>query len=391
MKYKPVIIFLLTLCIFQSFYSVASANYNYLEDKKKQILYFKLDLEEIDKKISKNNEQIASLTSELKKYDEEFLKITELLKNIENNQFDTTNLANYQNESEIIQYSDKLEKLKNSFKQKIIWLYKHGAEFGLEILFSSSTFNDFYVKLEYLQRISQIRKKDFEKIRYYEYIVEEKKKLFNLSKAEKLSYITSKKEDQRSLIENRILADEKIQVLKKENDSYGREITLKNNLVVRLQSEIASQKSDMSFELMQAVNYNSDDFGKLQNKLIYPVNSNYLLLDFDKTIDLFTNTITYNNGIDLSISRNSDVRCVADGTVEDIQFIPSYGNVVLIKHSGEFRTVYAVLKDIDVKINQDVKAGEVIAKTSDNFNGQCFHFEIWNGLKPLDPKKWIHD
>ena len=390
MKNKITFISLFFIIFTQSIFSFVFANYNFLEDKRKQILYFKLDLEELDKKISINNEQISILSSELKNYDEEFIKITELLKDIENNKLDT-NINNYINESEIIEYTGKLEKLKNSYRQKIIWMYKHGSDYGLEILFSSNTFNDFYVRLEYLQRISQIRKKDFEKIRYYEYIVEEKKKLFNLSKSEMLSYISSKKEDQRTLIEKRIMTEDKIQILKNGNDIYSREKTLKYNAIEKIQNEISLQKNELTFDIKRTIDYNSDNFDNLQNKLIYPVNSNYIIVDFDKSIDQVSGAITYNNGVDFSISRNSDVSCVADGIIEDITFIPSYGNVVLIKHSNDYRTLYAILKDIYVKVNQVVNAGDVIAKTSDNYNGQCFHFEIWKGASPLDPKKWIRE
>ena len=355
MKNKITFISLFFIIFTQSIFSFVFANYNFLEDKRKQILYFKLDLEELDKKISINNEQISILSSELKNYDEEFIKITELLKDIENNKLDT-NINNYINESEIIEYTGKLEKLKNSYRQKIIWMYKHGSDYGLEILFSSNTFNDFYVRLEYLQRISQIRKKDFEKIRYYE---------------------------------KRIMTEDKIQILKNGNDIYSREKTLKYNAIEKIQNEISLQKNELTFDIKRTIDYNSDNFDNLQNKLIYPVNSNYIIVDFDKSIDPASGAITYDNGVDFSISRNSDVSCVADGIIEDITFIPSYGNVVLIKHSNDYRTLYAILKDIYVKVNQVVNAGDVIAKTSDNYNGQCFHFELWHDTTPLDPKQWM--
>jgi murein DD-endopeptidase MepM/ murein hydrolase activator NlpD len=263
--------------------------------------------------------------------------------------------------------------------------------YGLEVLFTSSTFNDFYIRLEYLQKISQMRKKDFEKIKNFEYVIEEKKRVLNLSKKEKLIYISEKKEDQRTLTEKKIIIEKKLSDLKTENETLTRQINIKRNFIDKIENEIISQKSNLILKLNQEIDYKSDDFSTLENKLIYPVNSKYLLIDFDRYFNPSTWTFEYNNGIDLSIARNSNVKCVADGIIENITFIPGYGNVLIVKHSDEYRTIYGVIKDIDVKLQQVVRAGENIAKTSDNLNGQCFHFEIWKNKTPLDPKKWIRE
>ena len=53
--------------------------------------------------------------------------------------------------------------------------------------------------------------------------------------------------------------------------------------------------------------------------------------------------------------------------------------------------MYTVIKEISVKLDQNVKAGDIIAKSSENMNGQCFHFEIWDNKTPVDPKKWIKE
>jgi len=364
--------------------------YNYSEDKKKQILYYKLDIEEIENKMLKNNSLMADCKSEIKSYDEEILRITEFLSTIEGNMPDS--ISQYLlDESKLIEYGNKLEKLKNSFSQKIIWLYKHGSDFGLQVLFTSNSFNDFYIRLGYLQKISLSRKKDFEKINYYKYVIEEKKKLRNLSKGEQIKFISNKKEDKRTLLEKKILTEDRLEKLSTENESLKMEFILKSRKIDKIEKEIKIQNAVLIFDLKLIPDYSSDKFSELESRLIYPVNSNCISIDFDKTINPLTNNITYNNGIDFSISRNSEVRCIADGYVESITYIPSYGNVILILHSEEYRTIYAVIKDISVRTGQEVQAGEVIAKTSDNFTGQCFHFEIWKNSTPLDPKKWISE
>ncbi|HEY5122161.1 MAG TPA: peptidoglycan DD-metalloendopeptidase family protein, partial [Ignavibacteria bacterium] len=366
----------------------AFSDYIFKDDKNKQIAFYKFDIDDFNKKIVINSLSITDLTKELNSYNQEISKITELLNNIEGTKQDSS-FKPFLDEAELTTFSNKLNNLKETFRQRIIWLYKSGMNYGLEVLFTSSTFNDFYIRLEYLQKISQMRKKDFEKIKNFEYIIEEKKKVLNLSKKGKLIYISEKKENQRTLSEKKIIIEKKLSDLNIENETLTRQINIKRYFIDKIENEIISQKSDLILKLNQEIDYKSDDFSTLENKLIYPVNSKYLLIDFDRYFNPSTWTFEYNNGIDLSIARNSDVKCVADGIIENITFIPGYGNVLIVKHSDEYRTIYGVIKDIDVKLQQVVRAGENIAKTSDNLNGQCFHFEIWKNKTPLDPKKWI--
>jgi murein DD-endopeptidase MepM/ murein hydrolase activator NlpD len=366
------------------------ADYNYIEDKKKQILYYKFDVQELDKKVINLNIIISNLQKELKSYEDEVLKISELLNNIDNNQ-KKPGETEFTDESQYSEYVTKLTNLKENFKQRILWLYKSGLNFGFEVLFTSSTFNEFSIRLEYLQKISQIRKKDFEKIKYYEYIVDEKKKVINLTNRDKLKYISGKKENQKTLEDKILLLRVQLSDLRNENENLLRQINNKRNFIDKIENLISIQPNEFTFVVNQEVNYNSSEFSGLENKLIYPVNSNYILIDFGKYFNASTWTFEYNNGIDFSIARNSDIKCVANGVVERIEYIPGYGQVIVIKHSNEFRTIYSIVKDINVILNQNVNAGDKIAKTSENIIGQSFHFEIWNNKTPVDPKKWIKD
>ena len=96
-----------------------------------------------------------------------------------------------------------------------------------------------------------------------------------------------------------------------------------------------------------------------------------------------------NEGIDVSIAENSEVRCIADGIVENIFDIPLYRRVIIVFHNNGYRSIYGLVKNISVSIQSKVKAGEVIAYTSQNLDGQLFHFEIRKNLIPEDPKYWV--
>jgi lipoprotein NlpD len=67
-----------------------------------------------------------------------------------------------------------------------------------------------------------------------------------------------------------------------------------------------------------------------------------------------------------------------------------YGNLVIVKHDGDFLTAYAHNKSILVKEGQTVKRGQQIAelgKTDSDI--PKLHFEVRQAGKPVDPLKFL--
>jgi lipoprotein NlpD len=64
--------------------------------------------------------------------------------------------------------------------------------------------------------------------------------------------------------------------------------------------------------------------------------------------------------------------------------IKSYGEMVVIKHTPNYLSVYANNGKVLVKEGQMVKRGEKIAEMGEPANGK-WHFEIRHQGKPVDP------
>jgi murein hydrolase activator len=367
-----------------------SGVYNMRDDIHKQINYLKYDISLINAEFSNNELKLSEYEQKVNEIENEIVKISELLNSVDNKNLDSGNLA-VMDEADVIKYNYKLEAVKNLLKQKMIWLYKHGANYNLEMLFTIKNFNDFYIRITYLQKVSKSRKNDIDKIKKFKYLILEKKKLMDLNKTQKLIYINNKKEEERTLTENKIYFDENIKELKRFNENIQRLINLKNKLIENLEAILKENTANFTFNINQNANYDSDNFPELKRKLIYPVASNFLLQDFGINVNNVLSTNTYNNGIDISICKNSDVKCVANGTIEEISELPYFGNIIIVKHSANYRTLYSVVNDILVKPGQEIKAGDILARSSENEAGQFLHFEIWNGNTPLDPKEWLQD
>lgn len=365
------------------------ADYNYKEDLNKQINLYRLDIEKLNYRLEEIKNLIKRYNENLKILNDSIIILSTFVEKSSGSISYDPKSKFLTEEAKLIQAINKTENLKNNFLKKIIWLYKHGDDFNTEILFSSKSFNDFYVKLAYLNKISEMRKKDFQRLKRELMILEEKRRLSKLNREEYMRYIREKKESQKSLIEQKAHLENQINTLKDETDMILRQIERKNTFIDKIERELINFNISTIYKIEQEANYSGKAIWELQGNLILPVQSVNILFDFGKSINPETKTITYNNGIDVSIAKGSEVKCVADGKVEVISYLPYFGNIIIIHHDGNYRSVYAIVKDINVSVNNNVRAGDIIAKTDENNNGQCFHFELWKDNSPLDPKQWV--
>src|SRR5262245_10160695 len=99
-----------------------------------------------------------------------------------------------------------------------------------------------------------------------------------------------------------------------------------------------------------------------------------------------------NDGINISLPENTPVKAAEDGVVAYAgNELKGYGNLVLVRHPNGYVTAYAHAKELLVKRGDQVKRGQVIARSGQtgNVNTPQLHFEIRKGSSPLDPTRFL--
>ncbi|MBI5404555.1 MAG: peptidoglycan DD-metalloendopeptidase family protein [Ignavibacteriae bacterium] len=376
----PILSFLLFL------YASLHADYNYRDDLTRQLNIYKADIEFLNKKIEDAKKLIKQYEMQLSKINDSIVLYTAFTDNNVNPGSDN---KFFTDEVRLIKTRESIEKMKADFHKRILWLYKHGSDYNTQVLFSSKSLNDFYVRLEYLNKISEMRKKDFDRLKRELSVLEEKKRLSKMNRDEYSRFMQEKKDSRKILLERKSAAEKVISELKDEIEMNGRQIERKLNFTDKIERELFNYNVSAIYKIDQSITYKNLQFGETKGRLIFPVQSVNIISDFGKSTNPETKSVSYNNGMDVSVAKGSEVRCIADGKVELIYYIPYFGNVIIINHDGNYRSVYAIVKDINVSTYQIVRAGSLIARTGENNNGQCFHFELWKDNSPLDPKLWI--
>jgi murein DD-endopeptidase MepM/ murein hydrolase activator NlpD len=96
-------------------------------------------------------------------------------------------------------------------------------------------------------------------------------------------------------------------------------------------------------------------------------------------------------GTDVKLKSGDTVRCAFDGKVRLAKRFSGYGNLVLVRHTNGLETVYAHLKSISVKLDESIKAGDVIGLGGRTGRATCdhLHFETRLFGEPFDSNKYI--
>lgn len=96
-------------------------------------------------------------------------------------------------------------------------------------------------------------------------------------------------------------------------------------------------------------------------------------------------------GIDVAAPRGTPVRAAEAGKVIHSGRLGSYGRVVILKHAGHYRTVYAHAQRTVVTRGEFVEQGQKIATvgSTGRSTGYHLHFEVRRRETPRDPMLYL--
>ena len=94
-------------------------------------------------------------------------------------------------------------------------------------------------------------------------------------------------------------------------------------------------------------------------------------------------------GLEIHAPAGAVVRAAFAGHVAFADRYGPYGRIVILDHGAHYYTVSANLDEIDVKIGQDVGAGERIGTVGDEGPGPLLYFEVRRGSQTVPPGPWL--
>ncbi len=286
--------------------------------------------------------------------------------------------------------------MNKEYSEMIYYSYKSRSSLDkLSYIFSSQNYNQMFRRLNYIFQYSNIRRNQ---------ILEIENVKNELSDQEQnLLNIKIKKDD---LLKDELSENNKLQKLKNRQKNTISDLNKKQN---RIRKEIKERKIalDKLDELIRDIirrereltsstdeNVNllelTEGFEARIGKLQWPVKSGFISNKFgEHPHPVIKNIKVKNDGIDIQTNKSSKVYSVFSGKVSTVAFIPGMNNVVIINH-GEYYTLYAKLKNLNVVKGDNISSGDLIAELVTNADGITeLQFQVWKNNIKLNPEKWI--
>jgi murein DD-endopeptidase MepM/ murein hydrolase activator NlpD len=112
---------------------------------------------------------------------------------------------------------------------------------------------------------------------------------------------------------------------------------------------------------------------------------------FGVRTDPFNGRPAMHTGIDLRGDLGEPVHATANGKVSIAGREGGYGNMVEIDHGNHFSTRYGHLSEIDVKVGQQVRIGQVVGRigSTGRSTGPHLHYETRIDSEPVNPQKFL--
>ena len=377
---------------------ISSQNKQDLEKQKRQI---QNDIKKIELKLSNSSKQKDLIISNAEDVNYKIRLQQNLINNI-NNQLNLILDEIDRNEIKLSDLKKRELTLKEELSKMLLSAYKKKSNLNkLMFIFSSSSFQQAFKRIQYFKQYANFQKKTLTKIKINTNEIKNIIVVLDSQKINKRDLVDENEIIKRDLSNEYIELNSLIAKVNKNQKKYSSEIKQKQKLSKEIDKKIkklieealakAKRKSG-GFELTEEAQLISKNFKANKGKLPSPVIRGNVVLGFGKQPHPIVKTTTIqSNGVRIRTSSDVEARTIFDGEVYSIIKSKNNTHTILIQH-GNFFTVYKNLSEIYVKKGDRLNTKDSIGKiATDSLNGQTIlSFSIFNNGVPQNPKLWIY-
>ncbi len=407
MRYHKFHLILWVSCLLLGTFSsvCAQKTKSQLQKEKQQNL---LKILETEKIITETAQQKNNSLGELTALNQRIRQQENLIQSVKNEiSFLDTDID--ENNQIIDALQEDVDKLKEEYSSMLFSAQKaSGKADKLMFLFSSKNFDQLLMRLKYMEQYSNARKEQAEAITKVQQVLGEQVKQTEIIKGNKSKLLneeiresnnlTGLKQKQKEIVKS-LEKEEKL--LKKDLDETRKAIAVLDKLIndiIREEIERAARetrereaKAKANKKIVEAAPsvMLSSSFEENRSKFPWPV-SGFVSQKFGRQEHpVLKGIVLQNDGINIQTKQEEKVKCIFEGEVRAVAFIPSIGTSVILSH-GEYFTVYSGLKDVLVKKGQKVTLNQEIGQVHINSDGVSeLRFQIRKNTVALDPQSWL--
>ena len=268
----------------------------------------------------------------------------------------------------------RCEKQKKKLQSRIKAMYRNSNVLYVKAIAESKSFADLLGKVRVIARVSKADKDLLESINNDKLDIEFKKRQKEI---ERDSAAKKASEARRNI--------ERIRISRSKVDDSRKEYEKKLRDLDRQQKDLEKESNKLAQKIRQL----QGNHTKCQaGKMLWPLpSSRNITSPFGTRIHPIFKTKKTHHGIDIGAGMGSSIVAAKDGKVIIAGWQGGYGNAVIIDHGGGITTVYAHCSKLLVRVGQNVRMGEVIAKVGSTgySTGPHLHFEVRKNGAVVNP------
>lgn len=384
MRKNLCIVLILLICFVTTYTYAENENENSTTNLQTQDLQTQRD--ELQNKLSEANGELdevhSSLSENLQQVEKLDEKISSSEQQLQEQESKITELKNSINEieSELNTVTEKYERQRKLFEQRLVATYEAGETQYLDILLKSKSLSDF---LSSYYLITELAELDNDLISE----LEEKKKTIDLSKQK----LENEKAELATIIESQTRLSRTLQNTKKIRESFIEKLSEEEKNLQTKIDEINTQYEVINKQIL-ALAQQGIDTAYIGGELAWPVPGyTRITSKYAMRVHPITGQYKLHTGVDIGAPEGANFVAANDGIVTKAEYNTAYGNMVIIDHGGGISTLYAHGSETLVQVGQTVKRGDAVLKVGSTgySTGPHAHFEVRINGVTTDPLPYI--
>jgi len=389
-----VIAFLIVLALNVSVHAqTASELKQQLEAEQAALDSLKVRMGAEEARLQKTRQLQQSETSSLNQVERNIFQVKGELRTVQRKSRDLSTRLN-RTEQNLRRAESRLNDREVGMAERAREIYKVGRRGTLEVLFSATSFGDAARRVRYLSRVADQDRRDFRALQTARKRVSDLYSVQSAQHRQQQTLLQGKLKKEQNL---QRLASDKSRVLKKLENSASKRLQAIRDMKKR-EAESAERVADLIKEIQEAQRRGKRlaelppfEFLGHQGVLLWPV-SGKVVVQFGRHQDPELKTWTFNRGINIVAAEGTAVQAVAPGEVVMVDWFPGYGRFVLLRHPGDYFTLYGHLSEDRVQTGEILAEGTAVGTvgSTGRLDGKAqLHFEIMLGEEPKDPLEWL--